>query len=746
MAAPTVEVVEDDLSEVSAKLSLLLNRLRDVDRVKRRKALEEIRSELFSDKYSSNTAKLNKVYGDLSRPLLKCFSDPVEKCRALSIQLVLDIIQTTQTPSELLPYLVPTLVERLGNNNITESAEELRLDLVNLLAIVITLCNKAFVVYMDEVVQILQKTIVDPFPDVRLKSCKCASDLSQVIPAQHFHMCSENFVPALLKTLSHQHSKVRIVAIQAIGDVINHGSSKCVEDVVPHLAQRYFDQTPQVRLAVTQVIGMWLLELPDRYSYFCKLLPLLLTSITDDVPKIQQTADELWSKVGFQYEKENDQDFKDRLDFVTQQPPHYPCDVVRPNLGCRELVYRHMSRILPALLRDLTDWVAATRVKAAALLYVLLLNAEDRMTQHLESLLRGLYSACGDEETSVVNHVMKSARLVGCFVPADAWWHLMMADLESIPTANHVMTLTAIVEGCNRSSLRPHLPAIADVLAADDVCRMQEVRFQQHLVSCIRTVLNVSKDDCSSISAQLFNAILSLLPLIENESSNKQAHEAMLELAKVQGFTDQWHLMELHMPDVLNNLHETCNGWSSISHEAKVFTTLVTESGPVIGKHLNVVISIFEITLSKEKEAELRLKLFYTLAELMVNAKYTLDSEGMFAKYASKLLNSVIVPNCSWQAGRTAAAIRTTAVSCLWVLFQSGAVTPQLYLRHADALLPQLTSLLEDDSRTTRLLASRVVKQTLNLCGDALQMDALLGIYPTLLKRMDDVSLLFSAG
>ena len=33
----------------------------------------------------------------------------------------------------------------------------------------------------------------------------------------------------------------------------------------------------QVRLAVTEVAGRWLVELPDRYSFFAKILPLLLT-------------------------------------------------------------------------------------------------------------------------------------------------------------------------------------------------------------------------------------------------------------------------------------------------------------------------------------------------------------------------------------------------------------------------------------------------------------------------------------
>ena len=82
--------------------------------------------------------------------------------------------------------------------------------------------------------------------------------------------------------------------------------------------------------------------------------------------------------------------------------------VERPNLGCRVLVNRHLSKILPGLIRDLGDWVAETRVKCASLLYWLLVNAEDYTTQHIEALLTGLYKACHDEDIRVVKDVSHS--------------------------------------------------------------------------------------------------------------------------------------------------------------------------------------------------------------------------------------------------------------------------------------------------------------------------------------------------
>lgn len=61
--------------------------------------------------------------------------------------------------------------------------------------------------------------------------------------------------------------------------------------------------------------------------------------------------------------------------------------------------------MLPAVCHDITDWVVGTRVKAAQLLPVLLLHAEDHITQHLEIILRTLQLACNDEEKAVVSSV-----------------------------------------------------------------------------------------------------------------------------------------------------------------------------------------------------------------------------------------------------------------------------------------------------------------------------------------------------
>jgi hypothetical protein len=53
--------------------------------------------------------------------------------------------------------------------------------------------------------------------------------------------------------------------VQTVGVVIQGGDGKNVDSVLPHIAQRTFDENPAVRSMVSTVVGGWLLDLRDRY-------------------------------------------------------------------------------------------------------------------------------------------------------------------------------------------------------------------------------------------------------------------------------------------------------------------------------------------------------------------------------------------------------------------------------------------------------------------------------------------------
>uniref|UniRef100_A0A8C7KNR7 Dynein axonemal assembly factor 5 n=1 Tax=Oncorhynchus kisutch TaxID=8019 RepID=A0A8C7KNR7_ONCKI len=730
-------------SEVLRALARHLNCLNEDSKTTRKRALEAIKRETIDKELSSGV--LQEVFTCLLKSLLKCLSDPMERCRETAIHMLGDFILCVPQPEDSLPYLMPALTQRLGGKEILEPAEELRLSMVEVLTLTVEVCGRHLAPYLDDMMKILQRTIVDPFPDVKRESCKCTVHFAKSVP-EHFHMQAESLVKPLMQTISHQHSRVRVSTIEATGAVIQYGTGKNVDDVLSHLAQRLFDDSPQVRKAVTVVVGDWLLHLRDRYSYFHKLIPLLLSSLSDDIPEISQRAADLWRQTGALWEQENEDDLKDKMDFLLTPPDLYPAGVARPGLGCRELVVRNLSNLLPALARDVVDWVAGTRVKTAQLLYALLLHAEDHCTQHLQLLLSTLYRACNDPESDVVNNCLRSAKLLGTFVSPEVFLKLLLVHLETPSSSSSphtpLMVLAAVLGGCSGELLKPHLQKIADTLVQPDVCQeYQQAVYLDQLLSCVDVLLSVCEKDCCSVSLQLLQVLVTVQSLSTEPQLTDKAEQSVVSLCKVQGLATVADLYRQHMDQLLQWLSASQKTWTSYSPQRLQLQVIATQSGPVIGEFLPLLMPLLQNCLDPERDPEMRLHIFTMLSKLLLDATHTLDSQGRFCEHLDVFLLELLLPNLVWKAGRTAAAIRTSALCCLLALLQGGAIPPSQVNTHTEERLsPQVLSALEEDSQLSRLLACRSLSTLLKLIGPSLHPDALNNIYPEVLKRLDDSS------
>ena len=197
-------------------MSRNVNCLLEENRATRKRALEGIIKETVRRKPKLDGDILQGVLREILKPCMKIVSDPVEKCRELSVQFVSESIVSVSDASEFLPYIIPVFVQRLGQQEIVEQSEEIRLNAVVLLTQLIDLTRKKMGAYVDDMVKILQRTVVDPYPEVKKESCKCAAHLAKAVP-EAFHMQSESLIKPLLMTITHQHSRVRVAAIEAIG-------------------------------------------------------------------------------------------------------------------------------------------------------------------------------------------------------------------------------------------------------------------------------------------------------------------------------------------------------------------------------------------------------------------------------------------------------------------------------------------------------------------------------------------------
>ncbi|XP_027778578.2 dynein axonemal assembly factor 5 [Marmota flaviventris] len=745
MAAPA-ETEAAEAAELSRVLGRLLPGLEADSKMGRRRALEALQRTL--EEVVPPGADPTAFQGPWARlllpRLLRLLADPAEGCRALAVHLLGLGLRRAARPCDALPRLLPALAARLARPEPArpppEPCEELRLALVQLLNLAVGLGGAALAPHLDDAVRALRGALLDPFAAVRRESCECASALARATP-EHFHMQSESLIGPLMQTISHQHWKVRVAVIEATGTVIQFGNGKSVDDVLSHFAQRLFDDVPQVRQAVTSVVGGWLLSLRDRYSFFHKLIPLLLSSFNDEIPEIRQLAASLWEKIGLQWQEENEADLKDKLDFALAPPPHYPQQESRPGLGCRELVFRNLSKVLPAICRDITDWVVGTRVKSAQLLPVLLLHAEDHTTQHLEIILRTLQQACADEEKAVVSSCMKSAELIGTFVSPEVFLKLILSMLKKAPSSSSLLVLASVIRGCPQDALQPHLKVIAMELAQAHICQASENSlYLEHLLLCVQALVSTCQEDCSAASLQLMEVLLTIIAVSGATGLGEKAQETMNALASVENVPSSQDLYRKHMGPLLERLTASHSDWTVHSVELLQFSVIVTQSGPAVGEALQHVVPTLRACLQPAKDPHMRLKLFSVLSSVLLRPKDTIDSQGQFHGYLEMVLKDILAPNLQWRAGRTAAAIRTAAVSCLWALTSSDILSATQMQEVQEALMPQVLATLEEDAQTTRLISCRVLNTFLKTAGDTMDPDKLIKIYPELLKRLDDVS------
>lgn len=171
---------EHAASEVLRGLHRHLNCLNEDNRATRKRALEFIKKETVDKGLSSSV--LQEVFSAILKPLLKCLSDPVERCRETTIVTMTEFIRCVPKPEDSLPYLIPCLAQRFGEKEILEPAEELRLLAVEMLTLTVEVCGTLLAPYLNEVINILQRTIVDPFPAVKRESCKCTVNFAKCVP------------------------------------------------------------------------------------------------------------------------------------------------------------------------------------------------------------------------------------------------------------------------------------------------------------------------------------------------------------------------------------------------------------------------------------------------------------------------------------------------------------------------------------------------------------------------------------
>ncbi|XP_046614036.1 dynein axonemal assembly factor 5 isoform X1 [Neodiprion virginianus] len=636
------------------------------DKRRRKAALQELDDLVFGKNEPMNVDEVAEVWEIMHHNLVRALNDQAEACRDFSINLLKKFFGVLTPCEKNIIYVIPMATRRLGSQEIVEPSEEVRLNFVTLLRTVIQHYKDYLSAYLGDFITILGRTVTDNYPSVKKESCTCISELAKTIPNSFYNHC-DSLVKPVLTNFAHQHYKVRVASVNTIGDVVQYGNNKIIEIVATPMAERLFDQSGGVRMAVVEVAGKWLLKLGDRYSWWHKLIPLLLTGLHDEVEVIRNTARKLWEAVGEQYIKENDNDEKlrDKLDYLGKDPEHYPSNIVRPNLGCRTITQQNLCKLVGGIGVELGDWMADIRVRSAQLLCVLVLNVEQDVTQHIEKILPSMYRACNDEDKRVVENVELAAEYMGYFVPPDVYCHLVLPTLEENPTPGHFRVFSAILRGSNRKLLVPKLEIIGGFLQQAPICRGKNFQYQKQILQCCKSLMIVCQENCQQVSRDLFTVIFTVLSLAADEEIRQESFKLLEKLAEIEDLPNVEELYECQLRSLLKLIESNRESWTIYSSELLILRACLVYTGSAASQHLDLILPMLKQTMGKEADPELRLEQFLLLSNYLMRRQENLRKTENLSEFITTILDEIILPSLVWSAGRTAEAIRTAAVCCL---------------------------------------------------------------------------------
>lgn len=229
------------------QLSRFCVSLQSEDKSRRKAALDELHANLFAYANDLTPRDFSEIWQIVDKQLSRSLTDPAESCRNASIELWKNFLLVLPVSEKNIVHLIPILSRRLSFQELIEPSEEVRLNYVRLLRFVIEKYCKILSTYCDDLVAIFGRTVTDSYPEIKRESCSCIEELAVSVPAQ-FYPKSESLVKPILTNFTHQHYKVRVASVRAIGKVLQHGNSKSMDEVSTPLAERLFDQSGAVRL------------------------------------------------------------------------------------------------------------------------------------------------------------------------------------------------------------------------------------------------------------------------------------------------------------------------------------------------------------------------------------------------------------------------------------------------------------------------------------------------------------------
>lgn len=265
--------------ENNFEFELLCKSIQNSDKTTRQNGLKQLLKLVSNLKNSDEN--LLEVFQETYLHLIKCYSDKFESCRSMAISTVSEFLSNLSTAHHFfLEYIIPIIRRRIGRAELIEESEELQLQLLHQTEQIVDKFksneNDNLMTVYNDLIDIIVRNLSNRYANAQRKSCEIIKKLAKA--TKSFHLRAEDLVDPLIDLLAQRQSATRILAIEALGEVclhITNKNDKLVKSIVS-ISPLLTDTVPHVRRACGLIGCQWLLCLPDRYSFFERIIPLVL--------------------------------------------------------------------------------------------------------------------------------------------------------------------------------------------------------------------------------------------------------------------------------------------------------------------------------------------------------------------------------------------------------------------------------------------------------------------------------------
>ncbi|CRK91537.1 CLUMA_CG005196, isoform A [Clunio marinus] len=740
------------MSEKKDVLESYVVKIQNQERMIRQRALKSMLEFCASEgNLSSETAV--DIFDSVYLALIKCYSDKFEMCRSLSCSIVSEILKYIEENDYYLSLLVPVIAKRLATEDLVEESEEMRLQLLKQLNFIINKykdLNASGTVHdrgggddlllktYNDIIDILKICLLDSYPAILKESCEVIK--ATAATSTSFHYRAETLSSALINLLKHRHSTIRIAAIEALGIVtLNiHSNGEQIKRIINALSPLVMDEIPFVRRECGRVGCRFLIDLRDRYSFFERILPLVLCCLSDETLEVRDEIEKLWMKAGAKYYTENENELQN-LDLIDSISDNYPDFIKqRPSLGCRAIVRRSLQ-VLNIILREMEDWKEDVRLHSTKLLMQVVIHSESHLATKYFDINAVLCKTCHDPEIPIGKCALEIAKLCGRFVDQATWSKYAFDELKIRQNKlGTLKCLNALYQNCTDEKRFENLKELSEILLDTSICQKSEELFQSELMSLLESLIEgIPKEDETFVEKNFYViALKSTAVSYDNErirATGVRVLKRLVEKASSSSF--HFHDMKAMHGKFLKSALDTLDLLDTANDDS--FEQVLVLYGIIClcGFQKSFIDDLKRVILTalEHCEAEGKIKIFSGIAMASLNWNQTIDVDDPKENFLmlASFVGEIISPHLIWNAGQTAESVRSMATASLCALVQG--TTPEHARKIVESLMTVLVSLIDDHNIATR---SYVLK-TLQYVGP-LKYEQTTILSRALLTRLDD--------